>query len=62
MEYKSCDIFLTRGYSFLSKAIRFFSRNFGEKRTKVNHIGVVVEEGPLETCIVVEALSKVKKT
>lgn len=58
---KPGDIFLTRGDSILSKAIRFFSRSFGEKRTKVNHVGVVVAEGTLETCIVVEALSKVRK-
>lgn len=27
----------------------------------VNHVGVVVEEGTLQTCVVVEALSKVKQ-
>ena len=53
------DVFLTRGNSFISKAIRFFTRGIGEKRTKVNHVGLVVEEGDLRTATVVEALSKV---
>jgi hypothetical protein len=55
------DIFLTRGKGWLSKAIRFFSRTIGESRTKVNHVGVVVNEGDLGHCEVVEALSKVRK-
>lgn len=54
-----CDIFLTRGHSFISRAIRFFTRGIGEKRTKVNHVGLVVKEGDLRTAVVVEALSKV---
>lgn len=58
---KPGDVFLTRGHSFLAKAIRFFSRSIGEKKTKVNHVGVVVEEGTMQTCIVVEALTKVRK-
>ena len=36
------DVFLTRGSSFISRAIRFFTRSIGEKRTKVNHVGLVV--------------------
>jgi hypothetical protein len=55
------DIFLTRGKGWLSKAIRFFSRTIGESRTKVNHVGVVVTQGDLEHCVVVEALSRVRK-
>jgi len=55
------DIILTYGNSFISKAIRFFSRTIGEKRTKVNHVGLTVVEGSLESCIIVEALSKVVK-
>ena len=56
---KPGDVFFTRGHSFLAKAIRFFTRSIGEKRTKVNHVGVVVEKGTMQTSIVVEALSKV---
>jgi hypothetical protein len=55
------DVFLTRGHGFISKAIRFFTRKIGESRTKVNHVGVVVEEGTIQTAVVVEALSKVKR-
>jgi len=53
------DIFLTRGSSFISRAIRFFTRSKGEKRTKVNHVGLVVQRGDVKTAIVVEALCKV---
>ena len=58
---KPGDIFLTRGTSIISRLIRFFSRSIGESRTAVNHVGVVVKEGSLRTCVVVEALSKVKQ-
>jgi hypothetical protein len=61
MDIKPADIFLTHGTSWISKAIRFFSTHIGEKRTKVNHVGVVVEPGDIKTCVVVEALSKVKE-
>jgi hypothetical protein len=55
------DIFLTRSYSFLAKAIRFFSRTIGESRTKVNHVGVVVAGGTKDDAMVVEALRRVRK-
>lgn len=55
------DIFLTRGDGFVSRAIRFFTRRFGESRTKVNHVGIVVAGGSLEQAVVVEALRKVER-
>ena len=55
------DVFLTRGHAFFSRAIRFFTRDAGEKRTKVNHVGVVVEVGEITTTVVVEALSRVTR-
>ncbi len=55
------DIFFTRGTGILSRLIRFFSRGIGEARTKVNHVGVVVEAGPIEKAVVIEALSRVKR-
>jgi hypothetical protein len=58
---KPCDVFLTRGNGFISKAIRFFTRSIGESRTKVNHVGIVVEDGTVKTAVVVEALSMVKR-
>ena len=56
---ESGDIFLTRGCGFFSWAIRFVTRSIGEKRTKVNHVGIVVQRGDIKTAIVVEAQSKV---
>ena len=58
---KKGDIFLTKGDGRISKAIRFFTRGVGEKRTKVNHVGIVVRDGNLEDAIVVEALHTVKR-
>ena len=61
IKLQPADIFLTRGKSLLSRAIRLFTRVIGEIRTKVNHVGVIVTEGNLRTAIVVEALTKVKR-
>jgi hypothetical protein len=55
------DIFLTRGTGFLGKAIRFFTRRIGESRTRVNHVGLVVQGGSLSQAVVVEALRTVKR-
>lgn len=61
MQLEPGDIFLTRGDSFISKAIRFFSRSGGESRTMVNHVGLVTESGSMYDATIVEALSKVKR-
>ena len=59
---KPCDIVLTQGHTFLSKAIRLLTRGVGESRTQVNHVGIVVAEGtPPAEAIIVEAVRKVKK-
>lgn len=55
------DVFLTYGAGFFSKLIRFFTRNIGESRTQVNHSGIVVAQGDLESCEVVETLLRVRK-
>jgi hypothetical protein len=55
------DIFLTRGVGWLGSAIRFFTRHIGESRTKVNHVGLVVEGGSLATAVGVEALRIVRR-
>ncbi len=47
------DIFLTKGGGFLNRAVRFFTRGIGEKRTKVDHIGLVVQSGDIHDAIVV---------
>lgn len=55
------DLFLTRSRTMTGRAIRFFTRAFGESRTKVNHCGVVVEGGRTKDAVVVEALSRVRR-
>jgi hypothetical protein len=56
-----CDIFLTKGTSFISRAIRLFTRSFGEKRTQANHVGIIVKRGTVHSAMAVEALTKVKR-
>ena len=56
-----CDVFLTKGTSFVSRAIRFFTRRFGESRTQANHVGLIVAEGSVHTAIAVEALALVRR-
>lgn len=58
---EQADIFFTRGHSLVSRAIRWFTRRLGEKRTQVNHVGVVVSDGPPDDVLIIEALSKVRK-
>lgn len=55
------DVFLTRGTSLFSRLIRVCTRSFGERRSKVNHVGVVVAGGGIQDAVVVEALIKVKE-
>lgn len=61
VELLACDVFLTRGSGFVSRGIRFFTRRFGESRTQVNHVGIIVEPGTLHSAMGVEALTKVKR-
>lgn len=53
------DVIATRGTSWVSKAIRFFSRGIGEPRTKTNHVAIVTRGGSFLEAVIVEALSKV---
>ena len=61
VQLQKVDIFFTRGTGILSRLIRFFTRGIGESRTKVNHVGVVVEAGSIEKAVVIEALSRVRR-
>ena len=57
---KAGDVFLTCGTGPISWLIRKFTRGIGEKRTKVNHVGLIVKGGPVDEAIAVEALVRVK--
>ena len=61
LRLEPADILLARRRSFLSRAIRFFTRSFGEPRSEVSHVGIVVEGGSLEQAVIVEAAGRVKK-
>ncbi len=60
-ELQPADVILTRSKTLLGSLIRFFTRRFGESRTKVNHAGVVVEGGAAQSAVVVEALAFVRR-
>lgn len=61
MIFQPGDIFLTKGDSFVSRAIRWFTRDKGESRTEANHVGIIVGMGSSQTAVVVEALTKVRR-
>jgi hypothetical protein len=58
---KPGDVFLTKGPGLLSRLIRFFTRSFGERRTRVNHAGVVVQQGTLQTAVIVESVAVARR-
>jgi hypothetical protein len=55
------DLIFTRGEGWLSRMIRIGSQPLWRKRTLVNHVAGVVEEGELDTALIVEALHRVKR-
>ena len=61
LQLEPADILLARRRSFISRAIRFFTQSFGESRSEVSHVGIVVEGGPLEQAQIVEAAGRAKK-
>jgi hypothetical protein len=59
-----CDIFLTRGNSILDKLIRIREVedvHSNDKFPRVNHTGIVIEKGTIETANVIEALTTVQE-
>jgi len=49
------DLVFTRGPGFISAAIRWASRNFGEAKTEVNHVGVISRGGSIRKAEISEA-------
>ena len=60
MLLKQGDIVLTRGYTLISTAIRFFQKNKNEDDSMVNHTGIILVDAEIEDAEIIEALSKVK--
>lgn len=59
MELLPGDIVCTKGTGKLAKAIRFFTRRIGEPRSRVNHVGIIANSGPLWKVDITEALQHV---
>lgn len=57
----SGDVVLTRSGGIVGWAIRLFTRRIGESRTKATHTGLIVEGGPLDQAVIIEALATVKR-
>jgi hypothetical protein len=55
-ELHPADIFFVRSLTWKGCLVRYISRWFGERRTQVNYLGVVVEPGRPDTAWVVGAL------
>jgi len=62
MLIKPGDIFFTRGGGWLSKQIRWATRDKSEPHRMVNHVGVFVQDGDFVKARGVEALWKVRVT
>ena len=58
---KPGDVVLTRGRSLISRLIRLCTRRLGETRTRVNHVGIVVQRGGLLEVEMIEALERVRR-
>jgi hypothetical protein len=61
VEIMPCDIFLTRSYTWLGWAIRFFERGFGEEPSVVNHTGIFLNHTSLFHAASIEALGRVRE-
>lgn len=55
------DLVLTRSGGIIGWAIRLFTRTIGESRTKASHSGIIVDGGPLDAAVIVEALAIVRR-
>jgi hypothetical protein len=55
------DVVLTRSGGIVGCFIRLFTRHIGESRTKASHTGIIVEAGPLQAAVIIEALSTVQR-
>jgi hypothetical protein len=60
-QLQACDILFVQSQTILGKLIRKFSQVFGESRTKVNHVGIVVQGGKPSEAVIVEALQRTRK-
>jgi hypothetical protein len=54
------DVVLTASSGWFGKAIRFMTRRIGEAPSRVNHAGIIVSGGPVESSWIVEALRTVQ--
>lgn len=55
------DLVGVQGRAWMSRAIRWVTRRKWEPRSLVNHHAIIVNDGPLEDAIVVEAVGKVRR-
>lgn len=53
------DEFFTRGLSWVSNFICMFTQSITEKRSQINHVGLIIETGDLQTAVGVEAIHHV---
>ena len=60
LELAPGDVVLTRSGGLVGWAIRVFTRRIGESRTKATHTGIVLEGGPIQTAVLLDALGEVK--
>jgi hypothetical protein len=57
MELKPADVIMSRGRGIFSESIRIATREQGEKRSIVNHVGIIESGGTLKSATVIESLA-----
>lgn len=55
----SCDIVCTRGYSLVSRVIRVGQLHPNDTKSVVNHVGMIIDDGPLNKVHIIEARATV---
>ena len=62
VEVEPGDIVFTKGRSLISRAIRWLSRSWGEKKTEANHVGIITSPVrlPIHLAQITEALHRVR--
>lgn len=55
LRLEPADIVLVHGHGIIQSLIRFFSRSWGEKKTVINHVGMITEGGPIWLAKIAEA-------
>lgn len=61
IRFEPCDVILATSTGIFSQQIRWWTRRFGENRTRVSHAALCVEGGSIDTAVLHDALAAGKR-